>query len=357
MRAPAPTRARTFVATLALALTASLAPSVASAGAPDVELYLAMGACAIDGTAEGINLDELTIKHRGADGKLKATHVADVSGGIIETGCPGPVIRPGDKLALIEGGETTPFRTFTVPTMRLTQDRVNDTLSGKVTGGVSEVGVRVSLCDAGLVGCTGTPQFQAPVGGTGAFSVDAGEDLSGTTIVDLEWRKGGDSVSYIQRTGRLLIIPGSATITGAGSKAGQSVTVTVKRGTKIGSATTTTSANASLRARIKRDGAAMPLKAGDKVSATFSSDAKLTVPVTSLAYDGSKFADGRCFANGDLRLAVYDDTGLWQGFGSATAAADGTWSSEVGAVAAGWRIDAWCANAKGDAIRLRLVVS
>ena len=173
----------------------------------------------------------------------------------------------------------------------------------------------------------------------------------------MSWAKGIDSVLLAQWAPRLVIESGRPTVTGTGAKAGQEVTVSVKRGSRVGTGTATARVNGDFTARITRNGSPMKLKAGDVVSAGFSTDAKLTVPVMTLAYDGlTEIASGRCFTNSLLDVVVRTSEGRYENANRVTSTATGEWQASVGSTGAGWTLSAWCPNARGDEVKTTLLL-
>jgi len=349
-------RSRPILPTVfALAAILALPATGMAGGNPQASFSTTLGGCYVQGTVSDIAGNQLRIKHRSANGALKKTHTFDVPLGVYEIGCPGPGVVIADSFQFFEGSATTPFRTFTVPELTLRTDRFNDRVSGTATR-AAQVYLSASTCDAAFFGCTSFPAEPVPVDPTTQrFARNLPEDITGTWSFDVRWEKGGDSVWLHQRVAGILVRPGSAVVGRAGALIGRSVVVSVRRGQKTGIGTATTKQEARFSTTIRRSGSPMPVRAGDLVSSDIAADATLVVPATSISLDGG-FVVGRCFKSRRVTVLLYDAGGAWKGVTSATSNATGHWTTTA-APSAGWRVQAWCANVRGDTIRLDLLAN
>jgi hypothetical protein len=321
---------------------------------PAVTIRAFINDCAASGQSDDITGNTLIVKHRSAAGELRASHTLAVPFGDWELPCPGPRIRTGDRLQFFEEGSVSPFREFTVPELRIRTDRVANRIQGVAPDSPSEVLMSYLACDAAMWLCNKTMAEPIDVDpGTGRYDEPAGLDITGTTKAVLIWRKGLDSAVLTQAAGRLVVRPGSAAVSGTGSKVEQPVALSLRRGQAIGRATVTTGPNASFSATIKRAGSPMKAKVGDVISASFSSDAVLTVPASSLGIVPDGVA-GRCFKNRQVIVLVRTATGQLDKVLDTMTGPTGRWSVDM-VPSAGFTVEAWCNNAKGDAIVQKIV--
>lgn len=353
-------RTRSMALLLGLALTVPAGASAAGsepAGSPTTTLRARIGSCQFSGIAANIPGDTLVVRHRSASGALKATHTLDVSGGGWDVECPGPKVAIGDRIQFFQQGETTPFRVRTIPALVLRPDRVLNQIRGSVTGTPDKVEVEYDQCDPAILACTvaGTLTDIAIDPATGRFSELINDDLRGTTLVILQWFKGSDRIQLLQFAARLVVRPGSATVSGFGSKAGQKVSLSLRRGQAIGLASPTTTSSASFRALFKRAGSPMNARAGDRVSASFASDAVLTVPQTRIELVPGG-VEGRCFKNADVTVVFYGADGELQDWTTVQSDDTGEWAVTA-TILAGTTIKAWCSNLRGDAVLVQLLAN
>jgi len=211
-------------------------------------------------------------------------------------------------------------------------------------------------CDAAFFGCTTRPTvIDAVDPDTHRFVYTHDENITGTWSVALIWSRSGDTIRLDRRFQRLVVRPGSATVSGVGRTSGQSVALSIRRGQAIGLANPTTTADAGFSATVRRNGqpdegaqgrpgllehrrGRVPDRAGDQHRA------------------GSRRRGGTMLQESTGERAVPGADGSFQNVGSTMSDATGAWSDDV-PVSAGWIIQAWCGNAKGDAILLRLVAN
>ncbi|MFN8622956.1 MAG: hypothetical protein U0869_19635 [Chloroflexota bacterium] len=320
---------------------------------PTVSVTLTLNVCLIEGNATSVPGDTMTVEHRSASGKLRRKVDVSTTGGAWQLTCPGPALRIGDKLRFFTTGATTPFRSFVVPKLQLRPDRVHDHLRGNAPGGADTVQVAVHRCDPSLSICSKSIPVAIPVAPTtGAFDIATG-DMTGATLTRLIWRKGADFVQLHQSAARMVVRPGSATVTGYGGRTGQSVSLSVRRGQATGLANPTTRPDASFKGAFKKGGSPMKVRAGDLVSGSFAGDATLRVPVTSLTFDGDSI-DGQCFKNAPVTVVEIGTDGVEISTNPASSDSTGHWTVAWTPLA-GVTIRAWCGTPKGDAVLNELV--
>ena len=324
------------------------------AGAPRSSVELEIGDCAISGETSGIQDDALTVVHRDPGGALRASHTFDVSGGGWLVECPGPRVRAGDRIQLLEGATPVRFRTFIVPDLSIRTARAFDRIRGTAPR-VSSVDLELSLCDVAHFGCTTFTENDIPVNTTTRrWSFTSGENLRGGSSVTVRWEKGLDRVSRSQRFAQLIVSPGSATVTGTGPASGRRETVSLRRGEPFASASRRTKASAAFRGVLKRNGGPVKVRKGDVLASTIAGDAALTVPATAIAYTGTAL-EGRCRKNRPMTVLVRSPNGATLFGHLTTTDGAGDWSVP-GTVDSGNLVEAWCATPAGDAIVRRLTI-
>jgi hypothetical protein len=321
---------------------------VDTAGAT-VSVAMEIGGCAIPGSAEP-NVS-FRLRHENAHGQLKASHLVTSNGsGDWDVPCPGPPVRGGDRLEFREVGQSTPFRVFIVPGLELATDRVRDRATGMAPR-VDSVSLRLLVCDALAFGCTAFPEDLVAVDpGTRRFAWQSDQNMVGTSRVELRWSKGDDTVTLTQHAAVMVVRLGSSQVTGFGRRPDQSVTVSLRRGQAIGTTTRTTRADAGFAGAFKRGRSAMKARVGDSVSSSIASDATMVIPDVSLEVTAAG-ASGMCIRNRQVTVRIRDETGAVQRTSTLIADGAGAWNVDE-PISAGWTVDVWCVNAKGDQVRL-----
>jgi hypothetical protein len=351
-------RAPVALSAAALAIASLLPATPVVAGPPPKPTISVQGvlhSCFVSGSTSLGGGDTLVIKHRRADGTLRTTHTIPLTGGSWVIPCPNPRLAPGDKLQFFEQGETTPFRVFTVPRLRLTLDRVADKIRGAAPGTPDEVSLLVTTCTSAGSDCEPDPIVPitpGPDGGTFSRS----RPISARNAATLYWTRGADSIELWVYAARLLVMPGRPTVLGWGGTIGERVKVTLTRGTRIGTARPKVDESGFFEGTIRRNGSPMTIKVGDVISAPIASDATLKVPPFNL-WTSEDAINGRCFKGGEIDLRVLTSEGGLLAEGTAQAESEfGTWTRETGLLERGRQIQAWCANKKGDILYLETTV-
>lgn len=346
---------------LSLLLLATLILAVAPAAAartpeaqnptatkPTVTVVVELGFCAFNGTADLVTTDTMRVKLRRSNGTLAKERSIKVSENSWKWGCPGPRVRAGDRIEFFRKGASKPFRVYRLPQVRVRADRVKDVVRGVIPGEVSRVDLWVSECNPSGSFCPVEIIPVDPAAGTGAFQ-EAVAGLTGRSQVTLDIVSGLDRVYWSASADQLTVEPGSAVVTGRGSKVGAKVTVTVKRGTRIGTGTGTVT-EGGFSVKIRRNGSLMAIKPGDTVTADLAKDATLTVPISFLGFTETTVY-GQCFTGAEATVIVDDGSNLTAFAETTTSADDGSWSVSM-AAESGDRVDVWCANAQGDRLHL-----
>ena len=355
MHLPRAVRSLSVVAALlAIATLLPTSGAVAALTPPWASVTASIGACGLRG---GVNLgtgDPLVVKHRRADGSLvKALTIVPSDGGW-HIDCPAAVNRAGDRVEFFRGTETTPFRVFRFPTLVLRPDRAAEIVRGIATLNPDSLDVSVAACDPAGMGCETIVQATPVVAsGTGAFSVPIG-DLRGGDHVAAYWHKGLDEVWTGGSVGQLIITPGATAIQGRAPTPGQTVVVTLRRGTWSVSTTVKARLDATQQvtfsATLRRNGSPVTPRVGDVITADVATDAKVTVPPWFLDPSGGSLT-GRCFKNAWVSVIVRDLDGRPTHTTTLTAYEDGSWSDPY-AVSTDETVEADCANPRGDVLRL-----
>ena len=311
-----------LLAVTLLAIAALLPATPAAATGPQATVSAYLGDCEAFGTASLLTTDTLVVRHLRPDGTLKAKHTVVVSGGEWDWACPGPNIRAGDKLQLIRKGETTPFRVVTVPKLTVRPDRVGDVVRGSTPGNEAALVRLVRLeCDPADYGCGTTEALDFEAAPDGSYSLPV-VALTGRNHLDLDWTYLGDTFTLTQHVAALQVRPGSPRVTGWGSKVGQALTVTLKRGSKVVKAVATTRSDASYTAVLRKNGTPFTVKANDVIRASFATDAVMTVPTITIGLlEAGVF--GVCFPNAQAIYLLRDGDGQNFAYGEIDTDEDG----------------------------------
>ncbi len=236
-------------------------------------------------TGRGPANDELTIKLRTSSGTTIDQMTVHTDGQGDWSGCfaGGGITKSGRQNRASNG---TTGRTLTIPTLTVITDRGNDTVHGKGPAG-SRVRIRVLDCNTKLVG--GCPQVVSrlrPTSGTGAYAADlAGTfDARGHDYVLVTFTSSaGDRVTNSGRFPEMDVSPGRAIVSGT-INPGQSAAITV-RDSPGGAVLYTKNVRADPYGSFGEGTTPATIVAGNQVRVSFESDARLTVPETSLTYE------------------------------------------------------------------------
>lgn len=357
----------TAFTTLTALLAAAIATPVAAAGPrvassaspaggllPTADLRVTIGSCLVEGLTRPNTT--FTITHRASSGTLKSTvEVTSDDIGSFSRSCPGSKVAGGDRLALRLIGDTTVFKQLTIPALTLVTDRVNDRVRGTAKG-VASVGLGVAQCAPLRDLCLTTTSADVPVNPlTHAFAWQVPADINGLTQATLRWSKNDDEVTLVRDVAHLVVRLGSSRVSGTGPRVNASVTIALARGGSTTRLTRRTDKAARFSGSFSRDGRALKVKVGDRLTAGFGGGSRLTIRGITLqaTVDG---ATGTCFKNRPYSVTISDATGAVRFGGSGLTDDQGRWG--LGAtIQAGWRADAWCANAAGDVVRISRVVN
>jgi hypothetical protein len=318
---PRPTRRairRGLGALMGAALAVGLvAPAPAGAAQRQVTFEGTLGRCALEG--RGPIGATMTVTLTSAAGKVKARKNATVSvgEGRWSIPCLGTLVA-GDRLSATTklAGTVYPLRSFRVPAVGITLDRVANRTTGKAPKS-TWLGVVASRCE--LDG-TCTPRrdltFKVPTTGTYAKVVTAaGFDPRGGDQATVYWSEVStideDVIAVVDHANRVEVSKGSAVATGYGTPG---TTVTVRFLTSGGAirGTGTGKANAAGRFKVtvrNSRGTAVPLASTNRVTASVASDARITVASTlglDLADVANDHLVAHCFQSQPYRLTVDD---------------------------------------------------
>ena len=346
MRHPRLLAAVVLVAATLLPATPALA---GPAPVPTSDFRAQIGDCAASGYAERLPGTTLIVEHRRADGTLAKKHTLTADNGDWAWTCPGPAIAMGDRFRFRLPGQSAPFRVFTVPKLTLTPDRVTGVVRGKVP--VTALGSDLAMytCDPSGSSCPIDLTIQLDLGAKGTFSEPLAP-VYGGHVFALTWRRGFDRIGLVRQSGWVEVRPGSAKVIGWGGVPGSTVTVTLRRGTKVVRATTTISVRGRSVVTLRANGKLVKAQVGDRITSTVGAAAKLTVPLWN-SYATDTTVNGRCFPANFAQFRHYDADGtLLSTQVAPTDGEFGTWSAPE-TVGVGDRIDWWCTDVDGDVMR------
>jgi hypothetical protein len=148
---------------------------------------------------------------------------------------------------------------------------------------------------------------------------------------------------------------GSATVTGVGPRARATATVSLRRDGSTTTASRKTAQDASFSVSLKRAGAPLKVRAGDRISSTIAGNASMTVPAVPITVTPGG-ATGTCFKQQQYNVILRAADGSYMAGASGTTGTNGTWDLGT-AIQAGWTVHVWCANGKGDVVRRSVVVN
>lgn len=347
-------RRSTILATGILTVAALLpaAPTMAAPTVADPTIWVrgTIGSCDYRGFAGGAG-NVIILEHRKANGTLRKKHTLEIQpGGLWSVACPGPAVASGDELRVFSESGQTLYYTLTIPVLTLVLDRVGNVVKGGFPGGANQVLLSRGFCDVATFNCDLEAQddLTAPDGDT--FNLAGPVDAADWAT--LTWWRGSDKIERVSSAARLVVKPGTSKVQVMGGSFGKKVSVTLKRGTKIGRGSATIGSDRFAKVTIRRNGAPMTIKVGDVISASVASDAKLTVPAFNL-YPTDGALNGRCFKGGSVAYRITSGAGQFLSEGTATAESEfGTWGHPESNLQSGNKVSAWCANAKGDVLEL-----
>jgi len=214
-------------------------------------------------------------------------------------------ILAGDRLVVTQDGAT---RTVTVPDLRLAANASTDRVAGRIPVGDPEAIVTL----ARQVGpySLGGYLVEAPTAANGTFSknLDPEDDLQGGERVELSWSNDTDDVIRVRTAAPSVTVQvGRSTVEVYGPR-GVRATITLKtRGGAVrGTATVTQSmTGAAVTGTFRKNGAAVKVKAGDRVIHSGASSLPLTVvtPTLDLTAPSGGSIHAMCFVGGHFILA------------------------------------------------------
>lgn len=342
-----------------LAVVAPAAP--AAAAPPSFTFRIDLGSNYVDGT--GPNNDDilLVLRDRANFVKDRAPATTDGTGSLNMTRGFHATIENGDKIQATDGVPAH-ARTFAVPRIAATINRVTNVVSGKGPAGQS---VDVSACVANSFdGCTDVGPFNVPVNSNGDWSYDfSPTNLRGGDDVDVEWSDAaGDSVRRQLTVPFVAVVFGGNTFFGTAAR-GSVVGMSLRDGNGNLKAKTQSSAAALFGSEIiyfgewRKQSYAVNVRAGDRIAGTFASDATITVPrVETIPNAGTDRIRGHCFNNAFFEVSARHADGSDSSYYDGTTGANGTFNIDITTNNAAYdllsddEILLQCQNSHGDSI-------
>lgn len=297
---------------LVSALLASLLlPVVAPLPAAGVETYLfnvRLGTTCVEGT--GPASTQLTVRLLSAHGSLQGIALPNTNAlGEWSTCQFWDAIDPGDIVSASDGATA---RGFTVPNLSAKVGRRADVVSG-VGPANSSVGIEVSNCQ--MWDCTLAASVTRATSGTGAYARDftAQYNIRGGDEIDVYWVSNqGDEVHARRTVPYLEVLFDGPDVFGV-THAGAQVTVQLRTAAGTLRASITDIGHSyfgGFGGRLRNaSGMTVDTAPGNKVSASFSKDARLVVVNPSLLADQfSNVVAGTCYPNQPFYLYAEDPT-------------------------------------------------
>lgn len=338
---------------LILALVAAGPAVAASPAGFSVSVEGRLGRCALTGLAGAVNLT-FDLEHRARSGALRDTYqVTSDSDGRWTASCFAQPLLGGDTLAFSTVGSSAPFKTITVPRIRLTLDRVGDRITGRSPGDATP-DIALDRCGPAGLGCVEVDTFDGLADPTtGAFAWDLGRDVRGAWRARMIVQVGFDRWHLDRLFPFVQVTLGSATVAGDGAPFLGPVSVGLRRGTKTGTMSTTADRGGFFSGTIRRAGTPMKVRTGDVISSGLAADVRFTIPVASIALEPG-VVSGRCFPRQRVIVRGTSGDGFTIEQTSVIASTVGAWAVTL-AFASGWSVDAYCATRRGDVLVLRAV--
>lgn len=348
---------------VALAVLGSMAPARAGGIDPgDITFFVSMGDCGLSGSAAAGSTVRVIVRDR-ADRKVLDRQVTANESGTWHAECIDGRFKGGEHITARSDG--TLRRLLVVPRLSLIIDRgANEARGHGPASGPPSVHLGIDACVPGLITCEGsavdvdvatdpsTGDWEYPFGSFDTGGADNGRVVWSSTF--------GDQVYRLGRTPYLQVEAGSAGVRGFG-RPGVPLTVTLRSSSGVLRATATATPSAPYSgwtATFRRNGVKVKVRVGDRVTATFASDASLRVRDIPISADvGNDQIHGRCRPGGAFGVRWVDDAGAYQGQGYGTSnLGDGNWTVLAPGIDTGWTFTAWCDNAAGDVVRRVFVV-
>lgn len=266
--------------------------------------------------------------------------------------CDGPSVRAGQTLEARKDGDA--IHTFVVPALTVVPGRATDVLRGTAPGG-QDVGFTLIHCFPGSTGCadsvTVAPQ---PVDADGHYTVDVGGqmDLRGGDIAIAHWIAPLGDDLYARTDAAVMEVRARKAVVFGHARPGSRVTIRLlsSGGALRAKGSVTVASFGGWSVTLKHDGKAVKARVGDRVTASFATDASLKVRAVELTANlGAGTLQGVCQPHGEVGVRAQTAD-----FGSAeskhtTADGTGAWNTSGWTVLEhGSRVDVWCATTKGD---------
>lgn len=290
---------RRDVLPVALAV-ALLIPAIPAHAAPAFTWNsLLRGSC---GSGTAPKAANLTIILRSSAGKEldRTSTIASADTGAFAVCFTKAEVAPGRTITIKSGPAG---RTITVPRVTLGVNRVTDVISGRAPAGMN---IAIGYTDVAVDGEFPYPGLPRKADAQGRYLLDytnRADIRGGDTVNVVATTGGGDTFSLTVPVAGMILRPrggASADVTGA-----EDATVTLRLRTKAG--TLLASASRFLRAgttgqmTLRKNGMAVTPAAGQVVTGTFASDARMIIPSPAIEADaGIEAVAGTCFADQEL---------------------------------------------------------
>jgi hypothetical protein len=315
-----------------LTFAGAFAPAVATATTASITFSPQLDGCVGGTMPHPGGTEKVTWRDAGGHVIVSYTVTSDPYGHWFETPgvCAAHRIEAGDTITGKVTQPSTMQRTITVPSITGTFDRTNNVIEGRAPAG-GTFGIYVADY---LPGNTSQSRCQItpPRTAKGAFSVNTtncdglGYVADGADEAYLDWTDAQGDTTVRQLTAPYVrVMLGTAKIIGY-ALPGTTVHATLKNagGTSIGSAQALAGSTGSFTLKVKNGGgAAVPIRAGERLSGDWAGFVHFVVPQATATGSGSTIS-GKCAPNAPYALVlVFRDHSTY----NATATTDATGST------------------------------
>ncbi len=339
------------VVAVAFAATGVLAPATALAAVP-LQLQVDVGSTCVYGLKPSGG--PITVKLLRADGSTRATRTDGTTGNEWLVCFASPVLI-GNRLRMTTDTDPAPgtgvqTRTVTIPDLTIAVDRTTDKVKGHAPAGKP---IQVRYSDSYPGGSGGWEIRTGTANSAGRWSKDlsSSADVDGSDVLAVTYQNSQGDQFWARTIAPYMEIKAPNKIfIGCQPRGTTTVKLRKSDGTvRAARSLTASTACGGKNGTFRRNGSAVNINTGNRITSDLASDAWLVWPMMSVAGSGSTVS-GRCFAN--ARFQVYVTNGSDSESWSGTTDVDGRFS-DVGAwtFLSGHTLELICETSRGDRVR------
>jgi hypothetical protein len=260
----------------------------------------------------------------------------------------------GNKIQLINGSDQD--RTVTVPRLTLEVDRVTSVIKGRGPAGKT---LLVSYRECYPAGCDAPVEMSTPVNGNGRYHRDLSAsaiDIDGSDQINAQYQTiHGDRFTRITYAPYMEIIKPNKIFAGCLAQGSTTLRLRTSGGTLRATRTFHASTDCSgFFGSFKKNGHAVNVHTGDRISSDLATDASLVWPAMSVNGSGTTVS-GRCIASS--RYVVFFRNSSSSTSTSGTTDGTGHFSTTVlWSFDPGDRLDLICETSRGDHVRIQRTI-